>query len=511
MTEHLPAPEPGEAAPVPTNLPESAPPKPKLRKKLLFRVFAVFLGLTPLIAAEIVMRLVDIGRPTDANDPFVGFSEIHPLFVLNPETDRYEIPKSRLTHFCPESFAAKKPAGEFRIFVLGGSTVQGRPYGIETSFTTWLELNLNIAERTRPWRVINCGGVSYATYRLIPILEEVLQYQPDLIIFCEGHNEFLEDRSYGHIKSASGPLSWTQRQVARLRVYNVLRGGLLSFTGAETPSADRPMLGAESDAILDWKGGMAKYERDPEWQRGVVAHFDIALRRVVQIAGRARVPLFFIAPPSNLEWPPFKCQHKDGITEDEERQFAELVDEARSVYRQDLIAALKLLERAKAIDDEHALVHFEIGKCNQALDRMDEAKKALARARDLDICPLRMLTPMMRILHDVAADTGTPLVDAEALLAARCPGGIPGNLWLIDHVHPTLEGHQLIAEAIVAELARQKHLSPAEGWEKLRATTYRAHLEKLARVDPSYFPRGGLRLRAEQGWAHGKAQREKQR
>jgi hypothetical protein len=497
------------SGPAPTSPLETkpAPPKPGLRKRVLFRLFAVCLGLTPVVAAEIVLRLLGVGHATDFNDPFVGFSEIHPLFVLNPKTQRYQIPASRQTHFCPESFAAEKPANEFRIFVLGGSTVQGRPYAIQTSFTAWLELSLHAADPSRQWEVVNCGGVSYATYRLVPILEEVLNYEPDLIIFCEGHNEFLEERSYDHIKSASGPVSWTERQVTRLRVYNVLRGAVLSLTDTaadqDEQGDERPMLGAESDAILDWKGGMAKYHRDPQWQRGVIAHFDFALRRIVDRADRGGTPLLLVLPPSNLEWPPFKCQHRDGITAAQRQEFEELIDRARALYGKDLAAALELLHRAKEIDDEHAIVHFEIGKCHQGLGEMDQAKEALSRARDLDVCPLRMLGPMKRILKDVAGQTGTPLVDAEALLAARCPGGIPGNLWLVDHVHPTLEGHQLIAEEIVAELARQDYLTPGGGWEKRRASAYQEHLEGLARVDPAYFPRGDLRLRAEQGWARG--------
>src|SRR5215471_11729212 len=139
-----------------------------LWKGLLFRVVAVGLGLLPLLACELTLRALGIGKPTNFNDPFVGFSDVHPLFVLNEETGRYEIPKSRQTHFQPESFAAKKKADEFRIFVLGGSTVQGRPWSIESSFTTWLELHLNAADPSRHYEVVNCGGVSYATYRLIP-------------------------------------------------------------------------------------------------------------------------------------------------------------------------------------------------------------------------------------------------------------------------------------------------------------------------------------------------------
>src|SRR4051812_29606203 len=91
-------------------------------KNLLFRASALALGLLPLLVCELAFRSFGIGRPTDSNDPFVGFSDIHPLFVLNEQSGRYEIPKSRQVHFQPESFCAKKPSDEFRIFVLGGST-----------------------------------------------------------------------------------------------------------------------------------------------------------------------------------------------------------------------------------------------------------------------------------------------------------------------------------------------------------------------------------------------------
>src|SRR3954464_5331092 len=170
-------------------------------KGLLFRAVAIGLGLLPLVACELTLRALGTGKPTEFNDPFVGFSDIHPLFVLNEQTGHYEIPKSRQSHFQPDGFSAEKSPDEFRIFVLGGSTVQGRPWSIETSFTTWLELNLNASDRAHRYDVVNCGGVSYATYRLIPILQEVLNYQPDLIVFCEGHNEFLEDRSYAPLKA----------------------------------------------------------------------------------------------------------------------------------------------------------------------------------------------------------------------------------------------------------------------------------------------------------------------
>ena len=488
----------------------TAPARPKgvrqaLWKGVFFRIAAVLLGLLPLLACEIALRALGLGKPTDFNDPFVGFSDIHTLFVLNESAGRYEIPKSRQTHFQPESFAAKKPAREFRIFVLGGSTVQGRPWSIETSFTTWLELNLNATDSSRNFEVINCGGVSYASYRLVPILQEVLRYQPDLIIFCEGHNEFLEDRSYDSIKRTPAWLAWPQRQVLRLRTYNMLRSGVLRMTGgnaAATPA--RVTLGPEADARLDWKDGIAKYHRDQQWQDDVIAHFELNLRRIATIADAADVPLIFVSPVSNLQWAPFKPEHRSDITPAELQEFDALLTDASQQFGSDLPEALQRLQLAAAIDDQHAGVHYELGTCLLELGRLEEARAALIQAKELDVCPLRMLEPMKEAIQAIAAETGTPLVDAETLVAAHSRRGFPDRQWLVDHVHPTIEGHQLIADAIAAKLAELRIVSPSPGWEKLRDENYRQHLASLPHA---YFERGKDRLRSEQGWAHGLVRR----
>ena len=243
-----------------------------MRKRVLFRAAAVLLGLLPLIVCELALRGLGLGKHQDTNDPFIGFSNIHPLFDLNEETGRYEIPKSRQTHFQPESFPSKKAANEFRIFVLGGSTVQGRPWSIESSFTTWLELHLNAADASRHYDVVNCGGVSYATYRLIPILQEVLHYQPDLVIFCEGHNEFLEDRSYAPINARPAAVSWAIRQASRLHTYNLLRQGVIGARASAERSEQEPriVLGPEVDARLDWKGHNHGAVEEARVQHGLV-------------------------------------------------------------------------------------------------------------------------------------------------------------------------------------------------------------------------------------------------
>ena len=204
----------------------------------------------PFVIAEVLLTVLDWGRPSYGDDPFAGFRAVHPLFVVNEEGTRYEIAKSRLDYFRPESFAREKRPHEFRIFCLGGSTVQGRPFAIETSFTTWLELGLQAGQPDRQWEVVNCGGVSYASYRLVPILEEVLGYQPDLIVIYTGHNEFLEDRTYAHIKRMPEIVARPCELVAGTRTFTLVREGCLRLRGGDEATKEgRPTLAAEVDAI----------------------------------------------------------------------------------------------------------------------------------------------------------------------------------------------------------------------------------------------------------------------
>lgn len=466
---------------------------------LVFRLLAVMLGLAPFAVAELVFVLLDVGRPTRRDDPFVGFSAVHPLFVASEDGTRRQIAEFRQPFFRPDSFAAAKAANEYRIFCLGGSTVQGRPFAIETSFTTWLEINLQSADPGRTWEVVNCGGISYATYRLMPILEEVLAYEPDLIIVYTGHNEFLEDREYAPIRELPRFVARPCAVVARTRTYNLLREGYLWLKGPP----ERPVLATETDAILDYRGGLSEYHRDEQWRRGVIEHFRYNLRRMVRLTREAGVAMLLVNPVSNLrDCGPFKAQHRDGLSDEQLRQWDALYAEAGRQLGTDNFRALQLLREASAIDDQHADLHFMLGKCFDAVGRTEPAREAYLRAKELDVCPLRMLEEMHEALLALARETDTPLIDVRRLVERRSKGGIPGGYLLIDHVHPSIAGHRLIADAIADEMIRRGTLRAAPGWRQRRDRKADEHMKSLGDM---YFARGEERLRAVRGWARGKA------
>jgi lysophospholipase L1-like esterase len=482
------------------------------RRRWLFRLLALVLGLSPLLAFEGLCHLFDWGRPDLHDDPFVGFSAIHPLFVLSDDGTRYEIPKSRQRFFCAESFPAHKADGEFRIFCLGASTVQGRPFAIETSYTTWLEISLNAAQPEVHWDVVNCGGISYASYRLIPILKEVLAYHPDLIILDTGHNEFLEARSFASIKDRNSVVHAALAAASRLRSFTLLREGYLQLRGKSSAAAanDRPVLPDEVDALLDYQNGLAEYHRDPAWRAALIREFDVNLHTLVRIAHDAGVPLLLVNPCSNLrDFPPFKSEHRDGLTRSELEQWNSLCAQAGEHLGgtgDELRDAIACLEQACGIDPDYAETFYHLGHCYQAAHRLDDARRMFEQARDLDICPLRILQPMSDSLLSVAGETGAPLLDAQALFEGLSRDGIVGDQWLIDHVHPTIPGHQVLADALADKLVELHMLSPGADWAEHKAARYREHLDELPDL---YFLKGMQRLENEQHWAHGRARRKR--
>ena len=333
------------------------------------KLAAILFGIALLGLLELACRLLGLGKPDVAGDPFVGFSAVHPLYVRNPATGFMETAQPRLRYFVEEAFAVPKPKDTFRVFCFGGSTVQGNPWSKETAFSTWLRLSLEAAEPARKWEVINCGGISYASYRLVNIAQECLQYQPDLYIICSGHNEFLEDRTYTDIKNAPALLKGSIQTASHFRTFNLLRSAWEGIAKERQASRKaevkaRTTMPDEIDPWLDYDGGIKAYHRDPVWREGVITHYELNLRRMVAMAAEAGVPAILVKPSSNLRnSPPFKSQHRDGLSVQDLQQWESLIAEAQKAGDANSSRKLDFLQQALLIDDRYAMTYYQIARC----------------------------------------------------------------------------------------------------------------------------------------------------
>ena len=464
---------------------------------------AILLGLTPFLMLEGLVRISGWRQPHTRTLPQVAFVSIEPLFQPDTANENCQTVPHRLVYFPRQSFPIKKPLGTKRAFFLGGSTVHGRPYGPETSMSTWLEIALQVSEPDADWQIINCGGVSYASYRLLVVLEEILHYEPDLILLYTGHNEFLEERTYGHLKpirEAQGPLALLLTRSHGLCFL------MNQFHEAPAIQSAPLILPTEVDAVLDYQKGLEYYQRNDSWREAICTDFQQNVAKMIQLCEDQSVPLVLFNPGRDLRnTPPFKSEPTTGLTDSQLAEVEQLVNQSATSPEMRLASLLQALQR----DPDSADLHFLLATYADVERDWELAKIHFREACDRDLCPLRILSRMQQDLLDLADEHQVPLLDVEQLFAEQSVGGIAGENWFLDHVHPTIEGHQLIALETWKLLQQEKLVTVPVDPEAAELEIQGRFQEQIRSLDPIYFTKGLQRLANLQSWAAGRGEKLK--
>jgi tetratricopeptide (TPR) repeat protein len=459
----------------------------------------VFVSLLAFGAVEALLALVGVRPVALTHDPFVGFASNLPLFVEQSEpVDTANISAGRSTPgagqvpaqspagpaqpgpatvmatavnklglFNRQQFSREKPSGTYRVFCLGGSTMYGHPYDDRASPAGWLREILPRADGSRQWELINAAGISYASYRVAALMEELCQYEPDLFIIYSGHNEFLEERSYSHLAGTPGPVLEFSALLSRTRTYSVL----YRWMGRPAPGRrGRDLLPGEVDALLDHSVGPSSYHRDDRLRRQILEHFEFNLGRMIDLARSHGAEVLLVVPASNLkDCSPFKSQHRQTLAPAERQQWSAAFREGMQLKGEGRLAeAAAALRQAADIDARHAESHYRLGQVLFALGQFEQARAAFVRARDEDICPLRAVSEIPEIIRGTARRRSAWLVDYESLVAEACRDKYahqsPGRELFVDHVHPTLDGFQMLSVALAEELSRHGVARFSPGW-----------------------------------------------
>ncbi len=476
-----------------------------MKKPLL----ALALGIALIALVELILGLLPLpAGQQDSQDPFLGFSAVNPVF--ESYTDEHGARRLRTSHlkrkwFNSQDFPAAKPPGTRRIFTLGGSTTYGRPYFNRTSFSGWLQTLLDISPGAEEFEVINAGGISYASYRVKVVLREVLAYDPDLIIILTGHNEFLEQRTYPEMSDGLPATSRLRALLSKTNTYKLLDSllePLVRGKKAKSTAARRPgVLGAEVETLLDQSAGLSMYRRDTVFAARVFEHFRFNVAEMIALCRKAGVPVLFCTPVDNLkDFSPFKSSVNPDLPVASRQELQRVLADGRELLQAGRVdQARSSFERAVALDSLYAMSHYLLGRALLACGDTASAAASLLQARELDVCPLRAPRSVQRILAEQCRAAGVELLDLRAVLARRTPGGIIGNEYLMDHIHPGPEGHLLFAGAIYRWIMRN-----FTHWGlDAAALPEDAELlpKELARLDADYFQRGVLNLVKVMVWA----------
>ncbi len=446
-------------------------------------IFGSFVTCAVFVLLEGLLAVVGVRATVETHDPFVGFASSLPLYVEKVDKDGQVVmttAQNKLAYFNDQSFPRKKPAGTYRIFCLGGSTTYGRPYNDATSFPGWLRQLLPLADTESNWEVINAGGISYASYRVAAVMEELTQYEPDLFIIYTGHNEFLEERAYGDMRDMSPPGRELIAKLAHTRTFALLN----RCFGTATPTpADRHQMSAEVDAVLDHTVGPSSYHRDDELTSQILAHFELNLLRMFALARGSGADVMIVTPACNLkDFSPFKSEHSFKNNTEEYQRWSEYFEQARTLEASgNLERALAVYQAAEKIDDRYADLHFQKARVLQQLKRYVEATAAFKRAAKEDVCPLRAMSELSEKVRKIASQEGVPTVDFQSQLQNEClrrfGHNAPGNEYFLDHVHPNIATNGMLARAIVDRLIQLRIVTASQSWDDSAVERARQQIE----------------------------------
>jgi lysophospholipase L1-like esterase len=351
------------------------------------------------------------------------------------------------------AFLDPKPAGTVRIFFVGASVIQGYPQPRHLASSAFLQEMLEDAWPDRRVEVINLGATAIASFPVLNILTEALDYEPDLVVIHTGHNEFFG--AYG-VASASraGNRPWMLPVTRWVQSLALVQGWQLFIHSGRQEVNDTLM-----EAMMGQQHIGPQDKRREAAARNLHSNVSAMLKRC-QAAG---IPALVCTQPCNeRDLAPVGLDRLNHLSSSVQQEITEALAQAASTHSTNAARAEALLRQVIAQAPEHARAHWLLGRALVAQGKWESASETLIRARDLDTLPWRAPTSSGDAVLRAAEEHAIPICDLTAAFRRASSDGLIGWELMDDHVHPTLAGQALMAETLLdslSELGGAVHLS----------------------------------------------------
>ena len=361
--------------------------KASRRKKMLFSSIVL---VAFCICLESGARIIEIWLPTETIDYGQGFD--HASRIFSADKNRSELFRTRPDKrraFHDQTFLVPKPPGTLRIVTLGGSSINNLQ-------VEWKKLKQQLqkpfASHFSSVEIINAGGRSYGSHRLVKVLQEMLAYEPDLVLVYSGHNEFeeveqlhLSEQNRVELNRTLSRLSlfrllrdrWTDRQVSRLA----------------REHRERVLANANVNVARAWRYPFTAADVTKR-----MSAFRENLTRIIQLCQHRKVAVIIASVPSNLVKPYLPRKSRE--------RFREVVQLYEAHEFED---GLRLARR---------ILRETIGR-HQSSDLENE------------------------IIRQLSKQYKVPLADVERDIIAQEPYGWTGATLFSDHCHFNQRGNEI--------------------------------------------------------------------
>lgn len=364
----------------------------------------------------------------------------------NLSFSRRFFPAMLAREFEPFVFPARRPAGTYRVFVLGSSAAQGVP---NHAFRFGRILEVMLQDRFPDTRVevITAAMAAINSHVVVQVAKECARYEPDLFVIYMGNNEVVGPYGPGTVLTPA------------LSNLHLIRLGITARKTrvGQLVSGLAHVRGLPGGGPKYWQGmemflGQQVRAEDPRLDV-VYKHFRRNLEDICRAAAGAGAQTVLCTLGTNLrDCPPFASLHRLALSAEQRGSWEQLYrqgvqHEARADYAQ---AIQSYLEAAR-VDDSYAELQFRLGQCHWQLGEYETAAERFTRARDLDVLRFRADSGINEVVKAVAnqrREQGVHFADVAKSLADNSPHGLPGEEFFYEHVHLTFEGNYLVARTV---------------------------------------------------------------
>ena len=395
---------------------------PKGVRKQAPKWFFIMLILIPVIffiLLELSLRLFDYGK-----DIPQWVDARRGKYIINPEVAfRYFNQVENIPTTIEDIFDQQKKNNAFRVFVLGGSSAAGFPYMPMGSFSRYIRKRLELTYPNSTIEVVNISLSAVNTYTILDMLPGVLEQKPNLILIYAGHNEYYGALGVGSMESLGTFRSFV-KLVLYLNKYKTVQLIRNIISGIFSLFASKNL--EESPGTL--MSRMAKDQYIPmnsdKYTIGL-EQFEGNMREILELIKSHDVPVIIGKVVSNLK---------------DQKPFISVPSEeyptANQVYE----------EAKKKLMNGHS----------------KDADSLFRLAKDLDALRFRAPEKINPIIRQVCGEYNATCVSIDSIFNSVSPYGIIGNNLMTDHLHPNIEGYQLMGKAYYEAMEQAGYLPKNE-------------------------------------------------
>ncbi len=394
-----------------------------IRKKILFNCVVIFIPIVIIAFTEIFLQIIDFNGNKSLFISMDG--DMSTYKRCNPAVSQRYF-RSLSTYPTPpkDIFLKEKPDNGYRIFVLGGSTTAGFPYGSNLTFPRILEKRLADTFLDMHIEVVNTAMSAINTYAFLDFIDEILSEQPDAILIYAGHNEFYGALGIGSMVSF-GQIPQITRLYLKLNRFKIFQ--LL-----------REIIGNVQQLIK-----FKKTDSNPDNASNTL------MTRIVKDK---------VIPYNDLLY----IRGKEQFAENLSIIIKKIQDSDVNVIISELVSNIGDIEpfesvesnvNPKASDIYLSAIQYESDK------NFEAANSTYYLAKDLDALRFRAPEDFNHIIDSLAILYNVPIVNLKARFHEMSPNQIIGDELMIDHLHPNISGYFLIADAFYNEMMENDYIT----------------------------------------------------